>query len=64
MREYWKLDYYINDHHKIRYFYGTEAKAKRRTIRYNADKADLVKLTKSQAEFLKTEKNIHFSDLS
>jgi hypothetical protein len=63
MREYWQLDFYVNDYHKTRYFYGTEAAAKRRTKRYEADRKDLIKLSKSRAEYLRTEKKAHIIEL-
>lgn len=63
MREYWQLDFYVNDYRKTRYFYGTEAAANRRTRRYEADRKDLRKISRSRAEYLKTEKRAHFIDL-
>lgn len=63
MREYWQLDFNVNNHQKTRYFYGTEAAARRRTRRYNADRADLKKMSRAKAEYLKTEKKAHFIDL-
>ncbi|MGI5921634.1 MAG: hypothetical protein ACOX6I_07845 [Syntrophomonadaceae bacterium] len=63
MREYWQLELYVNDCRKTRYFYGTEAAARRRTKRYTADKKELIKLSRPHAQYLKKEKKVHIIDL-
>ncbi|MEN6350574.1 MAG: hypothetical protein ABFD08_14410 [Syntrophomonas sp.] len=63
MREYWQLDFYIDNHQKTRYLYGTEAAARRRARRYEADRVDLRRMSKSKTEYLKTEKKVHIINL-
>jgi hypothetical protein len=63
MREYWQLDFYVNDIKKTRYLFGTEAAANRRFKKYKYENKDLKKMNKSKAEYLKNEKKAHFIEL-
>jgi hypothetical protein len=63
MKQYWQFDYYRGEIKKTRFFYGTEAKLKQRTKKYECDRKDLRNISKSRVEYLKTEKNAHFIEL-
>lgn len=63
MKEYWQLDFYINDIKKIRYLYGSEAAAHQRLKKYKSDKKDLKKMSKSKAEYLQNEKKKYYSTI-
>lgn len=63
MKEYWQLDFYVNEIKKTRYLYGTENAANRRFKKYKYDNKELKKMSKSKAEYLKQEKKAHFIDL-
>lgn len=63
MRNYWKFTFYFQDKEKTRYFYGTEATVKRRANKTTGDSKSLVKLNKSQVDYLKKEKEVRFIEV-
>lgn len=63
MKQYWQFDFYRDGLKKTRFFYGSEAAVRRRTRRYECDQKELVNLTKSKVNYLKSEKKAHFIDL-
>lgn len=60
MRQYWQFNYLSDFGNKTRYFYGTEVAVQRRIKNYKCESKDLIYLSKSKAQYLKTEKKAHF----
>ncbi|MEQ8200128.1 MAG: hypothetical protein ABRQ24_01765 [Syntrophomonadaceae bacterium] len=63
MKQYWQFEFYRDGHKRTRFFYGTEAALQRRTKKYECDRKDVRNISKTRADFLKTEKKAHFIDL-
>lgn len=63
MKEYWQFDFLSDFGMKTRYFYGTEAAVQKRIKQYKYDSKNLRIVSKSRAQYLKTEKKAHFIDL-
>lgn len=63
MKNFWQFEFYIKNEKRTRYFRGTEAAVGRRVRRYDSERKNLVQISKSKAEYLKTEKKARFIDL-
>lgn len=64
MRHYWRFTFYFKEKKKTRYFYGTEAIVERRANKTTGCRKSLIRLSKSDADYLKTEKNARFVELT